>query len=188
MLNECIEQYVIPQVEDECMRYAIEEAQHNWKAYRQGSRTVEALQADMQFGKYIECQFAWQNRDSVIKGVRLFGKTPDSGTDLVLRKVGNVQIKTCKTKYIDDPYGIKRDTWPSVDSCLLVVAFIDDAGNTQFMCQAPSKLVWKKSKYNDGWYLERSQFIPWTNDEDIFQKLRAFPKAWYPTDDLPEDA
>ena len=188
MQNDLLEKFVIPENEDECMHYADEEAQLNWKAYRQGSRTVEQLQSDIRDGKMPELDFAWQNREDVVRGVRMFGKTPDSGVDLVLRKIGNVQIKTCKTKYVNDLTGIKRDSWPSVDSCLLVVAFIDDVGNIQFMCQAPSTLVWKKSKYNDGWYLERSQFIPWTNDEDVFQKLGAFPKAWYPIGDLPEDA
>ena len=182
--NEC---HVIPISEDECKQYAQVEGTDNWKAYDCGSRSTDQLKRDIIEGKFAELTFAFQNRDSVVKGVRLFGSTPDDGVDLVLEKVGNVQIKINHSRYVNDIYGTKRDSWPSADSCLLVVAFVDENGSMQFMCQAPSKLVWKKSKFNNGWYLEKSQFIPWTNDEDIFQQLGSFHKIECQIDDIPEN-
>ena len=186
------ERYVIPRSKTHCVEIALLEALFNYEAYIRGNRSIAQLQYDIFIGKLAEALFAFYNRKNVVKGVRIFGLKPDNGTDLILQQVGNVQIKTCfHPDYVNDNTGTKKAKWPTADvylhdNCLLVVAFVSEDWEIQFMCQAPTKLHWKKSN-GEGWYLVKTQFIEWTDDANIFAKLGTFPKLMHPEDDMPDD-
>lgn len=185
--------YYKPLILDDVYHLAIIESLHNFQNY--GSKDPDFVRR----GKLGEGDLTLKNKGSVVQGVRALFEKPDNGIDLIFKKTGCLQVKTIaahdvcirdgKPKWINDISGFKKNSYPTMDTVLLVLQVecpwllaIKDP-NSMFpplkfktYCARPSQVkFYESSSSNCKYYLDLDKdFIECSLDEDMFKHFGRF--------------